>query len=366
VTRAPCSVIRARGVKIPALGGLWARFRTEKRGLPHAKWSLPHFLEQDCERRHSGERYRVKSLTSMSKLLITLSLALGFAAGGAHAQERAASPAVAAKATTGAASNSAQLQKAIEDYLRHLYAFGPDVEVHVSEPKETPVAGLLLCDVKVKIENSEETGKFYVSKDGKYLFRGDLSDLSKDPLAENRAAMKTKNAPAMGSSNATVTVVEYSDFECPVCRSLHDVMRGLLPNYPQVRLVFMDYPLEQIHPWARTAALAGRCAYDQNPQSFWKMYDLIYDNQDVIAAGNAYQKMTDYATQTGLNLETFKSCMAGSEAAAAVDASIANGHELEISSTPTIFVNGRRIVGADPHALEQYIKYELAQQKSAK
>jgi len=291
--------------------------------------------------------------------MLSVVLGLGLIAGLAAAQQ-SATPA-APGATSGGAN---QIQKTIEVYLRHLYAFGPDVEVHVSEPKDTPVAGLLVCDVKVKVENNEETGKFYVSRDGKYLFRGELSDLTKDPLAENRAAMNIKNAPSLGDSKASVTVVEYSDFECPVCRSLHDVMRGLLPGYPQVRLVFMDFPLDQIHPWARTAALAGRCAYAQNPQNFWKMYDLIYDNQDLIAAGNAYQKMTDYATQIGLNLDIFKSCMAGPEAAAAVDASVANGRELEIGSTPTIFVNGRRIVGADAHALEQYIKYELAQQKS--
>jgi len=291
--------------------------------------------------------------------VLGLVLSLGFMGEATLAQQSAA---------PGAASSAAPTQtpKTIEAYLRHLYAFGPDIEVHVSEPKETPVPGLLVCEVKVKVEGNEETGKFYVSKDGKYLFRGELSDLTKDPLAENRAAMHTKDAPVLGDGKATVTVVEYSDFECPVCRSLHDVMRGMLPNYPQVRLVFMDFPLEQIHPWARTAALAGRCAYQQNPQSFWKMYDLIYDNQELIAAGNAYQKMTDYAGQTGLSLDTFKSCMAGPEAAAAVDASIANGRELEIGSTPTVFVNGRRIVGADPHALEQYIKYELAQVKSAK
>jgi protein-disulfide isomerase len=288
-----------------------------------------------------------------------LALAWGFTGGVVLAQQ-------SAPPGTASSAAPAQTQRTVEAYLRHLYAFGPDVTVHISEPKETPVPGLLECEVKVKVEGSEESGKFYVSQDGKYLFRGELSDLTKDPLAANRAAMHTKDAPALGDSKATVTVVEYSDFECPVCRSLHDVMRGMLQNYPQVRLVFMDFPLEQIHPWARTAALAGRCAYQQKPQSFWKMYDLIYDNQDLIAAGNAYQKMTDYAGQAGLNLDTFKACMAGPEAATAVDASLANGRELEIGSTPTVFVNGRRIVGADPHALEQYIKYELAQAKSAK
>jgi protein-disulfide isomerase len=309
----------------------------------------------------------VKTPSYGGKILLTAAVALGFAAGPALGQASAAPK--AAPVTTGsgnsAAGNSSTIQKSVEAYLRHLYAFGPEVEVHVSEPKETPVAGLLVCDIRVKVDGNEENAKFYVSADGKFLFRGELSDLTKDPLAENRAAMHTKDAPALGAKDAKVTVVEYSDFECPVCRGLHDVMRGLLPNYPQVRLIFMDYPLEQIHPWARTAALGGRCAYAQNPPAFWKVYDLIYDNQELIAAGNAYEKMTDYAGRAGLNLDTFKACLAGPEAAAAVDASIANGRELEVGSTPTIFVNGRRLVGADPHMLEQYIKYEIALLKSS-
>jgi protein-disulfide isomerase len=138
-----------------------------------------------------------------------------------------------------------------------------------------------------------------------------------------------------------------------------------LANYPQVRLVFKDFPLEQ-HPWARSAAIAGRCAYNQDPKAFWKLYDLVYDNQDLISPENSYTKLTDYASQVGLNPDTFKTCMASPEATAAVDASRTNGLALQVSSTPTIFINGRRIVGADPHLVEQNIKYELEQQKAAK
>ncbi len=196
------------------------------------------------------------------------------------------------------------------------------------------------------------------------MFRGELSDLSKDPMAETRAQLHTKDSPSMGPANAPVTLVEFSDFECPVCRALHDALRGMLPNYPQLRVVFKDFPLEQIHPWARTAALAGRCAYQQNPAAFWKMYDFIYDGQELISAENAWSKMTDFASQSGLNADAFKACMASPEAGAAVDASRANGILLEVGSTPTMFVNGRRIVGADPHTLEQYIKYELDQRKA--
>src|SRR5258708_33552916 len=258
-------------------------------------------------------------------------------------------------------------QKNIEAYLRHLYAFGPDVLLVVGPPKETPVQGLLETTIDLTVGENKEAVKFYVSKDGKLLFHGDLMDMTKDPLAESRAKIQMNDAPLLGDARAAVTIVEYSDFECPVCRNLHDVLRGMLPNYAgKVRVVFKDFPLEPLHPWARTAAIAGRCAYQQDHIAFWKMYDFIYDNQEIISATNAWTTMLDYAGQSALNIEAFKSCMASPEASAAVDASRANGQQLEVSSTPTVFVNGRRLVGGDPHLLEQYIRYELAQPKAAK
>ena len=258
------------------------------------------------------------------------------------------------------AQSGTPLQKSIEAYLRRLYALGPKVQLTVTAPKESEVPGLLETTVDLKDGENSQTAKFYVSKDGKYLVRGEVSDLSKDPLAATRAQIQMKDAPAMGPANAPVTIVEFSDFECPVCRNLHDTLQTVLPKYPQVRVVFKDYPIEQIHPWARTAALAGRCAYAQDPKAFWKVYDSIYGQQDLISAGNVWDKMMDFAGEAGLNQDTFKSCMAGPEAAAAIDASKANAQTLEVSSTPTVFVNGRRMVGADAKLLEQYIDYELA------
>jgi protein-disulfide isomerase len=292
---------------------------------------------------------------------LTVILALtAFALPSPAQQTKPAGPGSAPGATS-------QTQKAIEAYLRNLYAFGPDVVLLVGPLKETPVEGLMEINIDVTIGDNKQAATFYVSKDGKFLFRGEMSDLTKDPLAENRAKIQMKDAPSIGDPKAPVTLVEYSDFECPVCRSLHDVVRGILPNYTgKLRVVFKDFPLDQLHPWARTAALAGRCAYQQKPEAFWKMYDFIYDNQELISAANAWTKMTDYAAQSGLDADTFKSCVASAEAAAAVNASRANGELLEVSSTPTVFVNGRRLVGADQHLLEQYINYELARQNAGK
>jgi len=255
--------------------------------------------------------------------------------------------------------SAAELKQKVEVYLRNMFAFGPEVKLAVGDFKQSGVANLLETNITVTIGENKENAKMWVSKDGKYLLRGEMVDMSKDGFAENRAKLDLKAAPVTGNPNATVTIVEFADFECPVCRQLHDAIRGLLPKYPQVRLVFKDFPLEQMHPWARTGALAGRCTYQQDPKAFWKMYDHLYDNQELISAPNAWDKAVDYAVQAGLKTDVFKSCMTSPEATAAVDASIANGKLMDVNSTPTLFVNGRRIVGADQHQLEQVIQYEL-------
>jgi protein-disulfide isomerase len=264
-----------------------------------------------------------------------------------------------------AATAASQAQK-VEVFLRYYFALGAEVQITVSTPTELGTSGLLEVPIEVKSAEGSDKIKMYLTKDGRYLLRGELSDLTTDPLAENIAKMQTANAPVLGDPKAPITLVEYSDFECPVCRNLHDALRGLLPNYPQVKVIFKDFPIDAIHPWARTAALAGRCAYQQNPKAFWKVYDLIYDNQDLISAATAWDKMLDLAGRAGLNTDTFKSCLASPQAAAEVDASLANGQLLEVRATPTVFVNGRRISGADPHTVQQYIDYEVAQIKAGK
>jgi len=271
-----------------------------------------------------------------------------------------------AKLAAAPAAGQTPQQKTIEAFLRNFYALGTDIQISVGTPTERTNSGILETLIEVKTPEGSEKVQIYLSKDGRYLMRGELYDLTTDPFADVLAKIKTDNAPILGNPNAPLPLVEYPDFECPVCRSLHDVLRGMLPNYPQVKVIFKDYPIESLHPWARTAALAGRCAYQQKPGAFWKMYDQIYDNQELISASNVWQKVNDFAAQDGLTPEVFKACLAGSQATAEVDANLANGNLLDVHSTPTMFVNGRRIVGGDPHTIQQYFDYEIARLKSAK
>jgi protein-disulfide isomerase len=263
-----------------------------------------------------------------------------------------------------AAPPSAAIQQKIESYLRNMYAWGPNFKLKFQPLKDTPVPNLYEVKVEVSADGQGDTATFYVTKDGRYLIRAELEDITTDPAEKIRKQITTTGYPSKGPADAKIVLVEYADYECPSCRQLDTILRSLLPAQPQVRLIYKDFPLTQIHPWAMTAAEAGRCAYQQNPTAFWKFHDLLYDNQTIIAPDNAWQKMQDYASQAGLDATTLKSCMAAPQTQEDVKKSMSEGESLRITNTPTIFVNGRRLIAPDAATLQQFIQYDLPQAKS--
>ncbi len=239
-----------------------------------------------------------------------------------------------------------------------MYAWGPQYEIKLGPAKPSPIPDLLEIPVTVALQGQSDTAVVYVTKDAKFIFRGELTDMTVDPLAETRSKLHPGNSPSLGPADAKITLIEFADFECPSCRQLDRILRDLLPQHPEIRLVYKDFPLTTIHPWAMTASLAGQCAIQQNPSSFWKIHDIIFDAQDLITPSNVWDKMSDFANQIGLNAETFRACMANPDTAQEVEKTTAEGHELNITGTPTIFVNGRRIVGPDESILKQFIDFE--------
>lgn len=247
----------------------------------------------------------------------------------------------------------------VEKYLRNLYAWGPEFEVKAGPSKPSPVPDLLEIPVTVSKEGQSDTAVVYVSKTGNFLFRGELTDMSVDPFADTKSKLHVGDSPSMGPADARVTLIEFGDFECPSCRQLDLVLRELLPRYPEVRLVFKQFPLTNIHPWAMTAATASQCAYQQSPAAFWKLHDAIYDAQDLITPSNVWDKLQDLANQQGLNGETYKACIINPETSNTIKLTIEEGQALAITATPTTFVNGRRIIGPDKLSIEQHIKFNL-------
>ena len=108
-----------------------------------------------------------------------------------------------------------------------------------------------------------------------------------------------------------------------------------------------------------TAAIAGRCVLQQTPEAFWKFHDAVYDNQDLVSPENAYKKLTDMAVAAGAKADALDVCMADPKTAEPIHKSIDEAHSLQVTATPTTFVDGRRIVGPDPAILDQFIKFDL-------
>jgi protein-disulfide isomerase len=245
----------------------------------------------------------------------------------------------------------------LEQYLRNLYGWGAAFKVHVEPFVDANVPGFYKVSVAITFKGQTENGTFYVTKDGRHLFRGEFFDLSEDPFAQNRKLLRINDRPFKGPADAKVTVVEFSDFECPHCRQMYQLWDETEPKYPHVRLVFENFPLSRIHPWAMTAALAGRCVYKANPTAFWKFHDELFEDQPSITPENAFEKMISRASDVGVPPSIMKECMASPRTRQSVEDDIAEGKALGVDSTPTLFINGHPMTGGDPFLLDQLLEF---------
>lgn len=178
----------------------------------------------------------------------------------------------------------------------------------------------------------------------------------------DRLRLNVENQPGFGPADAPVTIVEFGDFECPSCRAeaplLRELIPQLLPN--KVRIVFKDYPLESIHPWARAASIAGRCVFRQDPKAFWKFYDWDYNNQDDTTVENLKSRVLAWAAGIGLHSAQLEACMDSKATDAEITRNIDEGKAAGVHGTPTLFVNGLRAESTRMPALQQMIEKELA------
>lgn len=159
-----------------------------------------------------------------------------------------------------------------------------------------------------------------------------------------------------GNKNAKITIVEWSDIQCPFCTRFHDTMKQVMKAYPtQVRWVFKHFPLESIHPYAQKAAEASECAGKQN--KFWEYLDTAYANQDKLST----EYITTIAKDLKLDMGKFNTCLSSGEMAAKVKKDAQYGQTLGVQGTPGSFINGLNIPGAVPFAqVDEMIKAELA------
>ena len=170
-----------------------------------------------------------------------------------------------------------------------------------------------------------------------------------------RIEVNASGAPSIGAADAPVTIVEFSDFHCPFCQRAEDTIGQILSRYgDRVRVIWRDYPVDNLHPQARKAHEAARCAADQ--EKFWPY-------QKALFAGPPKQpdQLPAVAQATGLDMASFNECVVSGKHQAAVQKDVDEGKRLELTGTPTFFINGRVLTGAQPlEAFVRVIDDELA------
>jgi protein-disulfide isomerase len=198
------------------------------------------------------------------------------------------------------------------------------------------------------------THDFLVSKDNKTLIEWEKLDISQDVMQ----SIDLRGRPVRGNKEAKVVIVNYDDFECPFCSRMHQTLfPSLLKTYgDEVKFVYKDYPLVEIHPWAMHAAVDANCLAAQSNDAYWDFADYTHDNQkqingekrDIKEADLRLGNLThDIGQKRNLDLAKLDACTKKQDETA-VQASRAEGEKLGVEATPTMFVNGERLSGVIP------------------
>ncbi len=304
-------------------------------------------------------------------VICVAALALGQAPAKKQPPRPAKKQAASAPAPLPLIRKSALDKSTLEAYMRHAAGWFPPVKVEVGDPRPAgSLPGFLEIKVRASYQDASQEETVLVSKDGRKILRSPvIYDVDQNPFKPELDKLKTQLQPSMGTPGATVVLVVFTDFQCPFCKEEAKMLRQeLLKAYPkQVRLYFKDLPLEQLHPWAKMAAIAGRCIFRQDAAAFWEYHDWIYDNQEKLTPETLKSQVLAWAQKKEIDTLQLSRCLDTRATEAEVDKSVAEARALNVRSTPTIFINGRPVVGqlAWPQ-FKQIIDYEIEYQKTAK
>ena len=256
----------------------------------------------------------------------------------------------------------------LEAYIRQVELLPAQMPVKIGDPKPSIFPNYQDLPVEVTTQNGVYALHYFLSSDGKTLVKGNMFDTTKPPFESERKTITTAGQPNLGTPGAPVTVVVFSDFQCPNCKEeakiVHDnIGKGYEKD---VRVYFKDFPLEQLHPWAKPAAIAGRCVFRQQPAAFWDYHDWIYEHQAEITPETLKSKVLGWAETNKIDAAKLGTCIDTRATEKEVDREIAEGRALGVSGTPTIFLNGRPLTGAIPWtSLEQVLKIDIEYAKKA-
>ena len=299
-------------------------------------------------------------------LLVTLIATAAAAQTGSEVLNLGAAPGQQAEAGAVPPPSNALDKDDLEVYLRHLYMWRPEVKVEIGDPSPAMIDGLLRIEIRASFKMAAQNKILLVSKDGKHVLDGSRYEIDKNPFVENYEKIDAMGAPGFGTEGAPVRIVVYSDFQCSFCAKEAKMLRTqLLKEFPEeVRVYYRDFPLPN-HNWALPAAIAGQCIQEADPETYWLYFDWVFENQKSFTPENFKDKFTAFVAGTPLDAAKAGECLDGNKTEETIKESMKEAARLGVTSTPSLFINGRKVGALQWAQLKQIMDNEIAYQKIA-
>ena len=255
-------------------------------------------------------------------------------------------------------------EETVNSFLQQTFGYDSTVTWKITAIKPSIAAGLAEVDVVLSNSQGQSGTTLYVTTDGKHALTGEILPFGAKPYQPAKEALlKGVNGPSRGPDKAPVTIVEFSDLQCPHCKDAQPIIDKLLTEEPNARFVFQNFPLPS-HNWAAKAANYADCIGRSSKDAFWKFVQGTFDAQSSITEANADEKFTAIADTAGVKGADMATCAAKADTKTRVEQSVALGQSVGVTGTPTVFVNGRRIgnvVGLPPEVLKGLVEFAAKQ-----
>lgn len=257
------------------------------------------------------------------------------------------------------ASPNPKVDRRIEILVRSQLNVPQDWQVAVGARSKSDISGFDTVPItfsSITDPSKHQTINFLISKDSNTLARLSRWDLSRDPSSE----ISTSSRPVRGNPDAKVTVINFDDLECPYCAKMHaQLFPDTLERYKGlIKVIYKDYPLIEIHPWALRASIDANCLAAQSPTAYWNYVDYLHTHGDDVtgpqrdsakSAATLDKLARDEGQRSKLDSGKLDACLAKQDDSA-VRASMKEGDALGVDGTPTLFINGERLSGALPES----------------